>query len=273
MKTYVIPTDFSAAANNAVEYGAKLAKKTNGQLQLINIKLTDPDGLVVEPENFSYNRTTPDILDDMSNTIRDTFAVPCSYMVDRTDVIFEKSIERLTKENDLIVMGTNGADDLFQYFFGSNTYHVIENVKCPVLVVPENSNYKPIKKVVYAWDYKPANKTAFLQMYFLLKAFNPEIVLLHISRKDTEVSNDVFQAIKGDIEMLGNELTNIKFDRIIWENQDDFADKMIEYISDTGADILSVAHYERAFFQRIFRGNIIRKLTDTLDYPLLVLQA
>ena len=37
---------------------------------------------------------------------------------------------------DLIVMGTNGRDSLSDYIVGSTAQKVVQNSKCPVLVMP-----------------------------------------------------------------------------------------------------------------------------------------
>lgn len=273
MRTFLIPTDFSAAANNAVEYAAKLAQKAHAKIELANIKLPDPSEIVTEPENCRYIRNTPEILDDMSSSIRDNFSIPCTFIAEKTEDTFQKAVAELSSEKDLIIMGTNGADDLYQYFFGTNTYQVIKKVTCPVLVVPEGSNYKAVKKIVFAWDYKPENKTALLQMCALLEVFHPEIILLHISRKNSEVSNEVFGAIKEEICSCSNENMNIRYDRIFCEDTENFTNKMVDYISDNNADLLAIAHYERGLIQQIFHGSILRKLTDTVNFPLLVLHA
>ena len=37
---------------------------------------------------------------------------------------------------DLIVMGTNGADNMSDYFLGTTAENVIKSANCPVLVIP-----------------------------------------------------------------------------------------------------------------------------------------
>lgn len=273
MRTFLIPTDFSAAANNAVEYAAKLAQKAGAKLELINVKLPDSAEIVTEPENCRYIRKTPEILEDMSSSIRDTFSIPCTFIAEKTDYTLQIAISDLSSEKDLIIMGSNGTDDLYQYLFGTNTYKVIKKAKCPVLVVPEGSNFKAIKKIVFAWDYTLNNRTSLLQMCCLMEDFQPEITLLHISRKNTPVSNEVFDAIKEETCSCVSENINIRFDRIFCEDTENFTDKMIDYMFDNDADLLAVAYYERGFIQQLFHGSVLRKLTDTVNYPLLVLHA
>lgn len=273
MRTFLIPTDFSAAANNAVEYAAKFAQKADAKIVLANIQLPDPHETVIEQGNLSYIQNAHEILEDMSSSIRDTFSISCTFLTEEANETFQKAIAKLSSEKDLIIMGTNGADDLYQYFFGTNTYQVVKKVKCPVLVIPEGSNYKAVKKIVFAWDYSPYSKAALLQICHLLGIFDPEITLLHISRANSTVSNEVFDAIKEEIGSCSSENMNIRYDRIFCEDTEHFTDKMIDYMSDNNADLLVVAHYERGFIPRMFHGNILRKLTDTVNYPLLVLHA
>lgn len=271
MKTFLIPTDFSTAANNAIEYGAKLAQKAGAKIELVNIKLSDASEVLTEPENYMYIRTTPEILEDITQSVRDNFSIPCTFVAERTSYTFQNAMKDLSFEKELIIMGTNGADDTYQYFFGTNTYHVIKNVKCPVLVVPEGKCYKPIEKVVFLWDYTINNKTAFLQMGRLLNIFHPEITLLHISKKDTQISDDVFQAIKEEIYSYSDEVMNILFDRVFCEESANYTKKLIDYVSEKNSDLLVVSNYERGLIHRIFHGRILRKLTDASLFPLLIM--
>ena len=75
---------------------------------------------------------------DMKNLVKEleVESVECEYILrdgKPSDVIV-KIAEK--QRIDLIVMGTNGRNSLSDYIVGSTTQKVIENSKCPVLVMP-----------------------------------------------------------------------------------------------------------------------------------------
>lgn len=57
------------------------------------------------------------------------------------------------KNIDLIVMGASGISSSQIKGLGSNTYNVIRKVKCPVLTIAENQEFKPWENVIFPVDY------------------------------------------------------------------------------------------------------------------------
>jgi nucleotide-binding universal stress UspA family protein len=270
MKNILVTTDFSSAANNAIEYAAKFAQKMNKPLTIANFELSEP---VPEPMICRYIRDTPEILEEISETVHKTYSIPCSYIVERTNKTLQKAMENISSDTDLIIMGTNGADDIYQYFLGTNAFHVAKKVKSPVLIIPEGIVYKPIDKVVFAWDYTRDNTISFLQLNALLENYHPEITFLHISHQKTIVSDEVFNALKEEVSSQFPNSKNIRFERVFCKDSENFPDKLLEYTDDSNADLLTVTYYDRGMFQNIFHGSITKKLSETVTYPLLVLHA
>jgi nucleotide-binding universal stress UspA family protein len=271
MRTILVPTDFSLAAENAVQYAAQLAKKINGKVIIANLKLVDNLETAPPLEYCRYIRNEPQILEEMSDAIKSKYEIDCSFIAERTEHSLQNAIEKLSIESDLIVMGTNGADDLYSLFFGTNTYHVITKVKCPVLVVPEGVSYKPIEKIIFAWDYTNNNEKAFSQMLNLLQGYHPQIILLHISQDKTAVSEEVFKAIKDKIESGVGRNENILFAREFSKDKGYFADFIHESMEDEDADLLSITYYDRALLPKLFHGSITKRISEAANYPLLVL--
>ena len=272
MKTILIPTDFSTTANNAIEYGAKLAQKLNAKLEILNIQLLSAANPIssgmVACENIV---PTSDVLKKMCNDINQTFNISCNYSIETTSKTLEKAISGKSAENTLIVMGTNGTDDLYQYIFGTNTYHVIKKSKCPVLMIPAGINYKPIKKIVFAWDYGRDNKVSFFQLKDILGIYDAEINFLHISKQKTPIGDDVFRALQGEIHSYLDEKGNITFERIYSEDPETFPARIDDYMDDSKADILAITFYDRGPLKNIFHGTITKELSETARDPLLVL--
>lgn len=267
MNNILVTTDFSFAASNAIEYAAKFAQKTNRNLTIANFKISEPAS---EPTVCRYIRETPDILKEMSETIHKTYSIQCDYIVKRTNKSLEKTMETISSDLDLIVMGTNGADDLYQYFLGSNAYHVVKRSKCPVLVVPENVSFESIERIVFAWDYTVDSKIALSKLNELLKTNQAEITLLHISRHITPVSDELFEALKETVSTQLTDNKNIRFDKIFSKDPGNFSKKLLDYTEDLKANLLVTMYHERGI-QNIFHGAITRKLSETLNCPLLVL--
>jgi len=272
MKKIICPTDFSSAANNTIEYAANLAQIINAKIELLNIEQLSPvapitSGMIARETNV----TTASTLKNICKEVNKGFNITCYYDIETTTKTLEKAIKENSSEDDIIVMGTNGIDDSYQYVFGTNTYHVIKKSKCPVLMVPEGIKFTAINKIVFAWDYSENHKKAFFQLKSLLENFNSEIIFLHLSKQRTAFGDEVFLALKREVHnYLGNP-SNVTFERIYTGDSEDFSETIDDYMDKSKADLLAATYYDRGPIRNIFHGSLIKDLTEVARYPLLVL--
>lgn len=276
IKKIVCPTDFSDAALNATEYAAKLAQLFGAELLFVNVQRIIPVDAAVSlregigSDVLESSRDAVVMLKEMSVEANKMFKISADYEVDVTSKSMEKILSSLGDDNTMIVMGTNGVDDLYQYFFGTNTYHVIKKSNCPVLVIPENVSFGSIKKIVFAWDYELKNKFSFSMLKDFMNSFNPKFIFLHISKHRTEVSNEVFKALRDEIETVLGEDNNAEFEQIFSDN---IPESINEYMIKSKANLLSITYYNRGLIRNIFHGKVTKELSERVEYPILVLHA
>jgi nucleotide-binding universal stress UspA family protein len=266
MKTILVPTDFSPAANNAIQYAAEIAQKCDVGLELFNVQLSVSDKIT--PENTGQ---PSDILKTKCNEINQDFNISCIYNIENTGNTLEDVIGNKSDESNLIVMGTNGTDDFYQHIFGTNTYQVIKESNCPVLMVPEGVNYKIIQKVVFAWDYSQDNKKAFLQLKEILGMYDLEIIFLHINKQSTPLNEAEFKTKTKEVLSYLGENSNIKFEQLYSEDSENFAEIMDDYMDDSKADLLAITFYDRGKLRNLFYGIMLKEITEIARYPSLFL--
>ncbi len=269
MKTIICPIDFSSASINAIEYAAKMAKDVGSQLELIHVQEVEPVAVYAPISNvLSSRKIAFSKLKKMCTEVTNTYHVSCISEVETSNKSLEKILSEKSKGDYFIVMGTNGADDIHQYFFGTNSFAVLERAACPVLIIPEGELYKPIKKIVFAWDYKSKNNILFNQFDFFIELFKPEINLIHVSKEKTQVSLDLFNAYKDVVDSKWGDKYNITFEQIF---SDDIEKSLNEYMTKSDADLLMITFYNRGFIGNIFHGQLVMQLSEEAVYPLLVL--
>lgn len=265
----ICPIDFSADANNAIEYAANLAQRLNSEIELLHVKLIAATDSFNSDDTTENNKIISDKLAKICSEIYQSYNVKSNFSIEVSLKRLEKVISGKSLENNLIVIGTNGTDNLHQYLFGTNTYKVVKKSKCPVLIVPENVTYKTIDKIIFAWDYSHDNRISFLQLRDFIKIYNPEITFLHVSEHKTPISDDIYTALKDEMFSYFGRKETITFSRIYLEATDTLGQKIDSYVMKSNSDLLVVTVYDRGILQAIFHGKTIKFLTETANYPLL----
>lgn len=269
----ICPTDFSEAANNATEYAAKLAREINAELLLLNIYQVPIGASLVHAQGMSMTDRDSTLLaserlKEMSEEIAKIFHIPCTYEVDVTNKSLTDILKAEEGESTMIVMGTNGTDNLYDFFFGTNTYHVIKNTNCPVLLLPSEYSFGTYKNIVFTLAYEEKGRLALKQLHEFVKHFDAYITFLHISEHDTEISREVFRVEREQIEEVFKDITKKEFKRIYSE---DIPDALQQYINKNQVDLLVLAARHRNWFRSLFsKKPLLADLSATPSLPILV---
>lgn len=276
-KTIICPTDFSDTANNATEYAAKLAQIIDAELVLVNVqKILAPLAAVSLNEGVGRNTRENTLLasnklKEMSREINKIFKISATYEVDISTRSLAKTISDYEKKNSLIVMGTNGADNLTQFFGGTNTYNVIKQTKCPVLIVPENFPFGSYKNILYPISEEKINRLALNQFNDFIKYFDAQLTFLYVSKENTESSARTFNTLKEDVEIFFGEKFKLNFKKIFSENIDDAID---DYVVDNATDLLVMEMHPRSLLEKVFKKKpILATLSAIASYPIFVVHS
>ena len=154
MKKILVPTDFSEAAKNALNYAIELAKKSGSEIYLHHAYTMPQSGSAVMID-------VSDVLkqDAEKNLAKEVERVSSKleninlHTQSSYSVAVSSIAEFCTKLSvDLIVMGTTGASGMKEVFVGSNTAALIKETRCPIIVVPVEHTNKTIKNIAVSTD-------------------------------------------------------------------------------------------------------------------------
>ncbi len=267
MKKILCPTDFSDVADQAIAYAAKLSKKIGAELTLLNVQsvFSLP---VEEVIKGKYLATEPILerLDKQSYQVMDVFKISCRSEVQASNSSLSDIILQRAKDFDLIVMGTNGSDDYYEFFFGSRSYQLAKESTIPVLLVPGGCGYQDISTLVVAFDYEHEQEFPMKQLIeftSLLKAkINIVQVKNHYTREVEVNSEDVQERTK----MLYN-LSDIEFDTLF---SDEISSSINKYVLETKADALALCSINHSIITKLFHTSVIKALSANSGYPIFI---
>lgn len=270
IKKILCPIDFNAASTNAMDYAAKLSKELNASLTLWNMcEIPIIDEMASSNLSKSINRKKKELADimlDWCTEIKEEYAITCGYFVDAGIENLERTLARYTngKNFDLIVAGTNGTDNMYQFFFGTNSYRIIKEVKCPVMIVPENYTFKKLNSVVFATDY---NLDDAKLAKVLAQTFNLSITFVHLSKKESDMSKTVYQSFKNLFEEELDHDFRVRFE---WLFEEDKLDGLVEKMIEKEADMVILSTNHKKWFEDLFHKSFTKQVLDGIQIPTLV---
>jgi nucleotide-binding universal stress UspA family protein len=277
MKKILVPTDFSAFAQNALEIAADIALKNNASIMLLH---ANEKVVMATPmaEYYLYDKAIEEeYLDMVNESLKKTLAEIAdnskfARVKIETAVIgggMIGVIEEVVKDHaiDLIVMGTRGVSGMEEFFIGSNTEKVIRRVSCPVLTVP--SSVKSFNKIVFPTTLKKDQANAFSALAELQDIFSGEIVLLYLNNP-SQLEND--QAIVARKEEL-LKATGLKNATLYISSVDVFNEEeaILDFAHEQGANLIVMATHQRRGLAHMLLGSITEDTVNHSDIPVLSL--
>ena len=267
----LIPTDRSTNANHAIKYALALFSGLEVEFVLFqSFDVPTYSADIPVPMELIGGEELTRILNEDAKKFRDycthekfTF----SSCVESGSLAF--NVERLVEEMsiDLVVMGTKGASGISAAIIGSNTSDIIQAATCPVLAVPESAELKLPSKILFATDNKGLSSSeVIMPLIDLATRHRAHIHLMNVldEGKMTTVEEAVV-GLKMDHLLEGLEHT------FHFENSNDKAQAIEEYLNSHNIDFLAVIPRKNNFFDAIFHRSVTRKLTLHTKVPMLAM--
>ena len=175
MKTIIAPTDFSSVSYNACLFAAKMAEDIKAELILLHVmelpaavaefpvteEVFDAISMEAELENLKTK-----LLSETNNKIN----------ISSKNILgsVEYELKELSnvKKPFVVVMTTHSYSLLDRFFLGSTTVYSARHLRYPVLIIPPNVQYKPIKKIALASDMKDIYEVPIDEIETIIKTFN-----------------------------------------------------------------------------------------------------
>jgi nucleotide-binding universal stress UspA family protein len=162
MTRILVPTDFSATADAALEYAFGIAERFGASLQLLHV-LDDPfvfEGMSAEAYIAEAPTLRTAMLEDARERLRHR-AAPRNGVNVETEVLFghgARTIAEYAAERgiDLIVMGTHGRTGFAHLMVGSVAERLVRIAPCPVLTVRHPNAKRQRSELVYDVEHLPA---------------------------------------------------------------------------------------------------------------------
>src|SRR5690606_5015712 len=156
----LLPTDFSDNAWDAIVYALKLYADQYCTFYFLHSTYISNSVSRTYITAHYVEKQKEQALKELAELKAQTEIVDANVNHDFKTLLFEEelmdAVFKAVKQNaiDIVVMGTKGATDSMEYFFGSNTVKVVKRIKDrPVLIIPDEHDFVVPKQIAFPTDY------------------------------------------------------------------------------------------------------------------------
>jgi nucleotide-binding universal stress UspA family protein len=270
MKTILVTTDFSAAANNAVNYAAEMALSINAGLLLLNV-VQIPIGysdlpIVVGLEDMirSSERDIQYLKEEVKRNVSDKIIIETEVGMGGFFEELKSVCERVKPY--AVVMGSQGKTAAEHVLFGTHAVYTVKHLAWPVITVPPGVEFKTVKKIGLASDLTEVVKiTPIEEIKTLVHDFNAELHILNTGNKEVFDADLVFES--GLMQEMTMSL-NPTFHFINNENTDE---GIMDFAEKNQIDLLIVLPRRHNFIAGIFHKSHTKNMVLHSHVPVMAL--
>lgn len=271
MKTIIVPTDFSPAAKNAMNFATDMAVSINASMMLLHVyqvpvSMTDVPVVLVSADELRKSSETKlrELKEELTNITAGKIKIYTeARMGDVSDELEDvcKHIQPFA-----VIMGTHGASGVERILFGSTALTAIRHLKWPVIVVPPGKKYgRGIKKIGFACDFKKVVENTPIQFIKnMVKEFGAE---LHVLNVDYE--NKHFKPETPEESLLLHTLLEDLNPSYHFINHIDIEDGINEFAETNNIDLLITIPKKHKLLDSLFKPSSTKQLVTQSHVPVM----
>jgi nucleotide-binding universal stress UspA family protein len=284
MKTILVPTDFSEAADHAADLAARLAAKHGAEIHLIHsvdVPDTWQDGrftnAAMAKKTMREQRALyPEVQERVGQARQNLESLSARLARKKVKVHYEiaanaawEDVVRLARlrKADLVVMGTRGAGALKEAFLGSNTQKVVRLATMPVLTLRAPAPY-PMANIAVLID--PLEPGLEKMLPKLLAPFTGQRTRVHLVNVNTPGR---FQDTDTALEML-RALARRLEPTVAIHTCDHFSvpEGALAFAVREGMDLIALPTHGRSGLKGLFTSSIAETVVNHSTVPVVTLR-
>jgi nucleotide-binding universal stress UspA family protein len=280
MKTILCATDLTPCSENAIEYADELAQITHANLVLFHSVPFAPVPELATPGDQPFAPSAAE-LEELNSRSAKLKAIERYHQYRRPNgkslyesvLVYGQSKETIPAQAqqinaDLVVLGTEGAESLKEVLSSPVLSGAIQQAPCPVLIVPEQAKFRPLRKILFATELKlPLAQIGFLKK--LASLFQAEVLLLHILTEESAAAQEAAQE-----EMIRIcESMPYKNCSFFTETHPHIEEGISQFARRQKPDMLVLGYHPDHFGQHLFPADHAQEMAYHTYLPLLILPA
>ncbi len=287
MKKILVAVDFSEHTDVACNYAFEMAKVNKAEICLFH---TYFDKIVPStsgiPDSFGINPyVNPEFNSEIEQNAKTKILELKNELIVRlqtenvSGVTIDTFVSGSDFETDLfdfcddyhpsfVIIGTKGKGESIN-IFGNAANKIIDDLRFPVIALPEINNYPGIKNLMFVTDLHDSDDVLIRRTFNMLEQFDVKIYCVHVVEK-----SDYLKAYSKmeDLKLIyDKEVQAAKFDCDVLEGSNK-QDEIDTFIKENNIDLIVFLPHKTNIFQRLFGQTLTKQYLFETNLPLLAVR-
>ena len=285
VRRIIVPTDFSIGSENACLYAIHLAQKIKAEVKILHVYEPPVVDDYIKKQMATYEEYFSSILED---TERRSNASMLSFIQKLKEYMEAQKIENVRIHSsiamgdairriqgisrvykpDVIVLGTLGFEEDSRSILAGVAGDFIKSLEIPVYAIPGPCSHRDFEKlqILYATDFNENDHTSLNRLLSITESFEKSITCIHIDTAHNPSKKERMDELNQFLEKEYSEHTircHLIEDKDVIHGIRDFAEK-------NRINLLSFTTQKRGIFEKLFRPNLLKKILQDSNLPILI---
>lgn len=270
MKTLFVASDFSSASHNAFLYSLELARALPARIILFHayqeMVIPNFETTITISQNELRNMAEDRLQQHVraaGKAVQSPIEIKCVVGPVATELLTEADKVKA----DFIVTGMKGQGKAFRKLFGSTVTELIRHSDIPLLVIPEDSSYRPPVQIALADDLQTDTSShTFDELLNLGQCFHAKVYMIRICKNIVE---EVFEFQNRPARL--NSLSKVLPTEYLHYEDKHVTDALIDFVEEQKIDLLTLVPHRHSFLEHLLQKSHTEAMAFKSKIPLLIL--
>lgn len=236
MKRILVPCNFSAYAEMAIQFATELARVNNAEILLLTV-LQNPDpGMPVDAEEIALTTEAQKqkFVHFMKSHNHSSERISHLMQYGQMTPVVLDVIEK--NQIDVVVMGTHGSRGWNEFFMGSNVEKIVRTSPVPVFAVKKKTTIRSVHNIVFPTNLKLNQKDVVEKIKAMQEMFRARLHLLRINTDEEQEESEVLASLESYAShyQLSNYTMSVR-------NTDDIRQGILQFAREMNSDMILMA--------------------------------
>jgi nucleotide-binding universal stress UspA family protein len=269
----LVPIDFSVYSLNALTTAVAMSERHGAELHLLHVidlstyhlEETNNELSLLSTEEILHAETAK--IKELAHNLAKQHSIRCSGGCRVGSIETEIVAEANKTGDDLIVLGTHGTSDSQSLYTGTEAYRVIKTAACPVLTVPDRSEWTTFNRILFPVRPVPGALEKYDFARLLTQQSHAELIVLALYAPDEVIS---LGQLQDEIAILHKQLAEDGIQsRTLFCPTDLIAETILQKAEELASDLLIITATLDTTLQDFFVGPFSQQIVHNARIPVL----